>query len=113
MKKESTDPINQVVELILVQAGKFKASEIDIHTDGAKTSISYLISGKWSDQEPTPQYLWDNLKNIFIRKAGGDYWKKDNFKGLIKDRYGVDEWDFEISEDHKKIRMKSRTNGVS
>jgi hypothetical protein len=41
--------------------------------------------------------------------AGVEYWQKGILKGLIKQEDILQEWDFEISEDHKKLKFKPRT----
>jgi type II secretory ATPase GspE/PulE/Tfp pilus assembly ATPase PilB-like protein len=107
--QDDISPMEKLLALILNEATKKHASDIAVHTDEKKCYVAYKISGEWIDQERPPQYLWDQIRNLYMTMAGVEYWQKGILKGLIKQEDILQEWDFEISEDHKKLKFKPRT----
>ena len=108
--QEDKSPIEKLVALILNEATKNYASEIVFRSDGQKCYVSYKISGELIDQERPPQYLFPQIRNLYMRMAGLEYWQQGEMRGEINQEDILQKWDFEISEDHNILKFKPRTN---
>lgn len=105
-----SSPIFKLVELILNEASLLHATEVIINADGKKCYVSHLISGEWVEAEAPPKYLFPNIRNLYMTFAGIEYWKQGKLKGTINQANFLQEWDFEISEDHNQLHFQTKTN---
>jgi hypothetical protein len=96
-----------------LQRQSFVDDEMAKLLKSSSIAVKVCVDKEWQEFDPPPVYLWSNLRNLYLRWAGIEYWQKGAASGSISEDLVNRPWSFSISEDHNKLELELITKWLS